>query len=89
MSAKIVVGAGTVTCNDDGVTKHRTASGSTVLISSNSTLVAPVTVADRAYMAAGSVITASDALALGRARQTHLEDVAAKLQCKLATKQHS
>ncbi|MEW9274815.1 bifunctional UDP-N-acetylglucosamine diphosphorylase/glucosamine-1-phosphate N-acetyltransferase GlmU [Gluconobacter oxydans] len=67
------VGAGTITCNYDGVFKHRTTIGERVFVGSDSILVAPVTVGDDALIAAGSVIT-SDVppgdLALGRARQT-------------------
>ncbi|HKX00040.1 MAG TPA: bifunctional UDP-N-acetylglucosamine diphosphorylase/glucosamine-1-phosphate N-acetyltransferase GlmU [Bryobacteraceae bacterium] len=67
------VGAGTITCNFDGRAKHRTMIGDHVFVGSNSTLVAPVEIGEGAYLAAGSVITdpvPSDALALGRARQT-------------------
>ncbi len=66
------IGAGTITCNYDGVKKHRTNIGDGSFIGSNSTLVAPVEVGPGAYVAAGSVITDAvpeDALALGRARQ--------------------
>ncbi len=66
------VGAGTITCNYDGVVKHRTTIGARAFVGSNSTLVAPVNVGDGAYVAAGSTITEDvpqDALALGRARQ--------------------
>ncbi|WFR96759.1 bifunctional UDP-N-acetylglucosamine diphosphorylase/glucosamine-1-phosphate N-acetyltransferase GlmU [Rhizobium tumorigenes] len=66
------IGAGTVTCNYDGINKHHTTIGAGSFIGSNSSLVAPVTIGDGAYVASGSVITAdvpADALALGRARQ--------------------
>lgn len=66
------IGAGTIFCNYDGFLKHRTEIGQSVFVGSNSTLVAPVVIGDRAIIAAGSVIThnvATDALALGRARQ--------------------
>jgi bifunctional UDP-N-acetylglucosamine pyrophosphorylase/glucosamine-1-phosphate N-acetyltransferase len=66
------IGAGTITCNFDGVAKHRTEIGSRAFTGSNSTLVAPLTIGDGAYIAAGSVITDNvpdDALAFGRARQ--------------------
>ncbi|MGF0538160.1 bifunctional UDP-N-acetylglucosamine diphosphorylase/glucosamine-1-phosphate N-acetyltransferase GlmU [Agrobacterium sp. ES01] len=66
------IGAGTITCNYDGVNKHKTIIGEGAFIGSNSSLVAPVSVGDGAYVASGSVITAdvpADALALGRARQ--------------------
>jgi bifunctional UDP-N-acetylglucosamine pyrophosphorylase/glucosamine-1-phosphate N-acetyltransferase len=66
------IGAGTITCNYDGVNKHKTTIGANAFIGSNSSLVAPVTIGNGAYVASGSVITEdvpADALALGRARQ--------------------
>jgi len=66
------VGAGTITCNYDGVAKHETRIGDRVFVGSNTTLVAPLTVGDGAYVAAGSTITRDvppGALALGRAQQ--------------------
>ncbi len=66
------IGAGTITCNYDGVHKHLTTIGDHSFIGSDSTLVAPVTVGEGAYVAAASCITEdvpSDALAFGRARQ--------------------
>jgi len=67
------VGAGTITCNYDGVHKHKTVIEDGVFIGSDSTLVAPVRIGRGAYIAAASCITEdvpADALALGRARQT-------------------
>lgn len=72
VGARSNVGAGTITCNYDGVDKHRTKIGADVFIGTNSSLVAPVKIADGAIVAAGSVITEdvpAEALALGRARQ--------------------
>jgi bifunctional UDP-N-acetylglucosamine pyrophosphorylase / glucosamine-1-phosphate N-acetyltransferase len=66
------IGAGTITCNYDGSAKYRTSIGADAFVGSDSTLVAPVTVGEGAYIAAGSTITHDvppDALALGRARQ--------------------
>ena len=66
------IGAGTITCNYDGIEKHRTTIGANVFVGSNSTLVAPVAIGDGAFVTAGSVITddvAPDAMAFGRARQ--------------------
>ena len=51
------IGAGSITCNYDGANKHHTQLGDGVFIGSNSTLVAPVTIADGGFIAAGSVIT--------------------------------
>ena len=66
-------GCGTVTCNYDGTHKFRTTIGNNVFIGCNTNLVAPVTVEDGAYTAAGTTVTdrvPEDALAIGRARQT-------------------
>lgn len=65
------IGAGTITCNYDGFDKHKTQIGDGVFVGSNSTLVAPITLSDGAYIAAGSVITENipaDALAVARNR---------------------
>jgi bifunctional UDP-N-acetylglucosamine pyrophosphorylase/glucosamine-1-phosphate N-acetyltransferase len=70
------VGAGTITCNYDGVNKHKTVIEDGVFIGSDSTLVAPVKIGRGAYVGAASCITEdvpADALALGRARQTMKE----------------
>jgi len=69
---KTNIGAGTITCNYDGAKKHETTIGDGVFVGSNSTLVAPLTLADGSYIAAGSAVTAdvpAGALAIGRARQ--------------------
>ncbi|HSY34370.1 MAG TPA: bifunctional UDP-N-acetylglucosamine diphosphorylase/glucosamine-1-phosphate N-acetyltransferase GlmU [Acidobacteriaceae bacterium] len=66
------IGAGTITCNYDGTNKHQTKIGNNAFIGSNSTLVAPISIGDEAYIAAASCITQdvpADALALGRSRQ--------------------
>jgi bifunctional UDP-N-acetylglucosamine pyrophosphorylase/glucosamine-1-phosphate N-acetyltransferase len=71
------IGAGTITCNYDGVHKHATRIGKDAFIGSDSTLVAPVTVGDGAYVGAGSCITKdvpANALAVSRARQFVKED---------------
>ena len=67
------IGAGTITCNYDGVNKHRTDIGKDAFIGSNSSLVAPVKIGDGAYVGSGSVITQdvpADSLALERSAQT-------------------
>ncbi|MFY9675175.1 MAG: bifunctional UDP-N-acetylglucosamine diphosphorylase/glucosamine-1-phosphate N-acetyltransferase GlmU [Terriglobales bacterium] len=74
------VGAGTITCNYDGVNKHKTLIEDGVFIGSDSTLVAPIRIGRGSYVAAASCITEDvpvDALALGRARQTNKEGWAA------------
>jgi bifunctional UDP-N-acetylglucosamine pyrophosphorylase/glucosamine-1-phosphate N-acetyltransferase len=66
------IGAGTITCNYDGENKHPTRIEAGAFVGSDATLVAPVTIGEGAYVAAGSTITQDvpkDALALGRARQ--------------------
>lgn len=66
------VGAGTITCNYDGANKHKTHIGDKVFVGSNSALVAPVTIAKGATIAAGSIITKTvnaDELVIARARQ--------------------
>ncbi|MFV2052429.1 bifunctional UDP-N-acetylglucosamine diphosphorylase/glucosamine-1-phosphate N-acetyltransferase GlmU [Aliiroseovarius sp. YM-037] len=76
------IGAGTITCNYDGVMKHQTTIGERVFIGSNTMLVAPVTVADEAMTASGSVITKDveeGALAVARARQEVKPGLARKL----------
>lgn len=68
------IGAGTITCNYDGVNKHRTEIGAGAFIGSDTALVAPVRVGARAITAAGSVVTEDvpdDALAIARGRQVN------------------
>ena len=75
------VGAGTITCNYDGEKKHPTVIGNNVFVGSNSTLVAPVTLADGSYIAAGSAVTdnvPAGALGIGRARQENKDGWVAK-----------
>jgi len=74
------IGAGVITCNYDGVHKHATRIGKGVFVGSDSTLVAPLTVEDGAYIGAASCITKdvpANALAVGRARQVTKEGWAA------------
>jgi bifunctional UDP-N-acetylglucosamine pyrophosphorylase / glucosamine-1-phosphate N-acetyltransferase len=75
------IGAGTITCNYDGQRKHPTRIGKGAFVGTNSTLVAPVTIGEGSYLAAGSVITEdvpNDALGVARARQVNKEDWARK-----------
>jgi bifunctional UDP-N-acetylglucosamine pyrophosphorylase/glucosamine-1-phosphate N-acetyltransferase len=79
------IGAGTITCNYDGVSKFRTEIGEGVFVGSNSALVAPISIGNGAYIATGSVITEevpADTLAFGRARQVNKPGRAAKLRRK-------
>jgi bifunctional UDP-N-acetylglucosamine pyrophosphorylase/glucosamine-1-phosphate N-acetyltransferase len=83
------IGAGTITCNYDGVNKHPTTIGAGAFVGSNSTLVAPVEVGPGSYVAAGSVITdfvPADALALGRSRQVIKEGWAAARRARTLKK---
>ena len=83
------IGAGTITCNYDGVNKFRTTIGQGAFIGSNTVLVAPVTVGDGAYVAAGSVIThevSADSLSIGRARQVDKPGRATELRARLRRK---
>ena len=76
VGGKANIGAGTITCNYDGIAKHRTRIGEGAFIGSNTALVAPVSVGDRAMVGAGSVITQDvgrDALAVTRAPQKNVE----------------
>jgi len=80
------IGAGTITCNYDGVNKNPTTIGKGAFIGSNSTLVAPIVIGDGAYVAAGSTLThevPKDALAFGRARQSNREGYAAELRRRM------
>jgi len=76
------IGAGTITCNYDGVFKHKTTIGADVFIGSNTMLVAPVTVGDAAMTGSGSVVTkdvpAGD-LAVARAKQENKAGFALRL----------
>lgn len=83
------IGAGTITCNYDGVNKHKTIIQDGVFVGSDATLVAPVKVGEGAYIAAASCITEdvpSDALAVGRTRQTNKDGWAREKRAKMATK---
>jgi bifunctional UDP-N-acetylglucosamine pyrophosphorylase/glucosamine-1-phosphate N-acetyltransferase len=86
VGARANVGAGTITCNYDGVFKHRTEIGAGAFIGSNTALVAPVRVGAGALVAAGSAITADvpdGALALARGRQANKEGLGMRLMERL------
>ncbi|WP_291271461.1 bifunctional UDP-N-acetylglucosamine diphosphorylase/glucosamine-1-phosphate N-acetyltransferase GlmU [Geothrix sp.] len=77
------IGAGVITCNYDGVNKHKTTIGRRVFVGSDTQLVAPLTIGDGALIGAGSTITKdvpADALALSRTPQTSREGGASKLR---------
>lgn len=96
VGAKANIGAGTITCNYDGVMKHHTHIGANTFIGSNTMLVAPVHIGEGAMTGSGSVITSDvepDALALARAPQVEKPGLARKLmdilKAKKAKKQRS
>jgi bifunctional UDP-N-acetylglucosamine pyrophosphorylase/glucosamine-1-phosphate N-acetyltransferase len=79
------IGAGTITCNYDGVRKHRTEIGAGAFIGSNSALVAPVRIGEGAYVGSGSVIgrdVPANALAVARAPQVNREDWARRMRAR-------
>lgn len=81
------IGAGTITCNYDGYNKHKTVIGERAFVGSNSSLVAPVTIAGGAYVGSGSVIVEdvpANALALARGRQENKEGRAEILRQRYA-----
>ena len=83
---KTNIGAGTITCNYDGVFKHRTTIGRDVFVGSNTMLVAPVKLGDRSMTASGAVITTDvpdGAMAVARAPQVNKPGLAVRLMDKL------
>jgi bifunctional UDP-N-acetylglucosamine pyrophosphorylase/glucosamine-1-phosphate N-acetyltransferase len=74
IGSDVNIGAGTITCNYDGQQKHQTTIADNAFVGSNSTLVAPLTIGEGAFIAAGSVITKNvepNSLAIGRAYQVN------------------
>jgi bifunctional UDP-N-acetylglucosamine pyrophosphorylase / glucosamine-1-phosphate N-acetyltransferase len=83
VGARTNIGAGTITCNYDGFSKHKTTIGKNAFIGTNSSLVAPVNIGDGAYIGSGSVITKDvpdDALAVERSPQTNREGGASRIR---------
>ena len=75
LGENVNIGAGTIFCNYDGVNKHKTIIGNNVFVGSNSVLVAPVTLADNTFVAAGSSINSdvpADSLAVARGKQRNI-----------------
>ena len=86
IGSNVNIGAGTITCNYDGINKHKTIIKDNAFIGSNNTLVAPVVIGENAFTAAGSTITADvpdNALAIARAHQTNKHEYAHKLRPQL------
>jgi bifunctional UDP-N-acetylglucosamine pyrophosphorylase/glucosamine-1-phosphate N-acetyltransferase len=83
------IGAGTITCNYDGYEKHETEIGEDAFVGSDTMLVAPVRIGDRAITGAGSVITrdvADDALAVERSEQKEIPGYAQRREARKAAK---
>ncbi len=86
VGARANIGAGVITCNYDGVAKHRTEIGEGAFIGSNAALVAPISIGAGALVAAGSTLTRDapdDAIAIARADQKTLPQAAARLRARL------
>jgi bifunctional UDP-N-acetylglucosamine pyrophosphorylase/glucosamine-1-phosphate N-acetyltransferase len=91
LGSKTNIGAGTITCNYDGVNKHQTTIGSRVFVGSDSVLIAPVKIGDGAYIAAGSAITKNvpaKSLGVARSHQINKKGWAAKRRRELAAAAH-
>ena len=76
LGSGVNVGAGTITCNYDGINKHKTDIGDGAFIGSNSTLVAPVKIGDQGFVGAGSTVTqdiSANTLGVSRAKQRNIE----------------
>ncbi len=89
LGTEVNIGAGTITCNYDGVNKHETVIEDKVFVGSNTALVAPVTLGKESMIAAGSVITEdvpANALAIGRARQVTKKEYANHIRTRNSIK---
>jgi bifunctional UDP-N-acetylglucosamine pyrophosphorylase / glucosamine-1-phosphate N-acetyltransferase len=83
VGSNVNFGAGTITCNYDGIRKHQTVIKDNAFIGSNNSLIAPITIGNNAFTAAGSTITSDvpdDAFAIARTPQTTKYDYATKLK---------
>ena len=85
LGKNVNIGAGVITCNYDGKNKYITKIGNGVFVGSNSSLVAPITIKDGAYIGSGSVISknvSKDALALERNDQIEIKNWAKRKKAK-------
>ena len=85
IGTNVNIGCGTITVNYDGKNKYLTTIEDDVFVGCNSNLIAPVSIGNKAYVAAGSTITKDvpgEALAIGRARQENKEGYVSKLKLK-------
>ncbi len=84
LGKKVNIGAGTITCNYDGIKKSKTSIGDEVFVGSNSSLVAPIKLETKSTIGAGSVITKKvlkNSLALTRAQQIEIKNYKKKNKC--------
>ena len=84
LGKKVNIGAGTITCNYDGIKKSKTSIGDEVFVGSNSSLVAPIKLEKKSTIGAGSVITKKvlkNSLALTRAQQIEIKNYKKKNKC--------
>jgi bifunctional UDP-N-acetylglucosamine pyrophosphorylase/glucosamine-1-phosphate N-acetyltransferase len=91
LGSKTNIGAGTITCNYDGVAKHQTTIGNRVFVGSDSVLVAPLKIGDGAYIAAGSAITENvpaESLGIARGKQVNKKGWATKKRREMAAASH-
>ncbi len=91
LGSKTNIGAGTITCNYDGVNKHQTRIGNRVFVGSDSVLIAPVKIGDGAYIAAGSAISKNvpaESLGVARSHQVNKKGWAVKRRRELAAAAH-
>ena len=88
IGSNVNIGAGTITCNYDGINKHKTIINNNAFIGSNNTLIAPITIGNNAFTGAGSTLTndvPDNALAIARAHQINKNNYVKKLKIKSAT----
>ena len=90
LEKKPISAPGAITCNYDGFSKHMTTIGKGAFVGTNSSLVAPVRIGDRAYIGSGSVITqdvSDDAMAVERGQQTNREGGATRYRERQGARQ--
>ena len=83
------IGAGVITCNYDGVNKHKTIIGNNVFVGTDCQLIAPLNIEEGAYVAAGTTVTSNvgkDGLAISRVKQVNKDGYASKIRKKLGKK---
>ena len=89
MGKGVNIGAGTITCNYDGISKHKTLIGDNVFVGSDTQFIAPVKIGDRSLIGAGSTITRDvpdDDMALSRSEQKNIKEGAKKIRERMRKK---